>query len=120
MYCNFNFCRMRESDFPCAYKERYDSPGVFGPAKLRKLKSMQPKTDEEFDLAFKAKMKRAKMREERKAKKAESSAKAAAAAASPTFKVLESDTTDAAMTPPQPVAANRHKKSGLEEVLHVS
>ena len=47
---------MRESDFPCAYKERYDSPGVFGPAKLRKLKSMQPKTDEEFDLAFKAKM----------------------------------------------------------------
>ena len=37
--------RMAEADFPSVSQEKYDSPGLF--PKLRKLKSMQPKTIEE-------------------------------------------------------------------------
>ena len=47
---------MDEKLYPPMNQEKYDSPGLF--PKLRKGKSLQPKTDEEFDKIMDAKAKR--------------------------------------------------------------
>lgn len=44
--CKLEKAKVSEALFPSVSKDRYDSPGLF--PKLRKFKSMQPKTDEEI------------------------------------------------------------------------
>ena len=61
--CRKQRAHLNESQYPCVSKEKYDSPGLF--PKLRKLKSMQPKTDEEFNRAIDIKVKRARQRKEK-------------------------------------------------------
>ena len=45
-----------ENLYPTMNQDKYDSPGLF--PKLRKTKSLQPKTDEEFSKIIEAKTKR--------------------------------------------------------------
>ena len=46
----------KEENYPPMNQEKYDSPGLF--PKLRKNKSLQPKSDEEFSKLIEAKAKR--------------------------------------------------------------
>lgn len=54
-----------ESSYPTISKERYDSPGLF--PRIRKYKSMQPKTDEEIRAKIEAKLRKKKRLEAKKA-----------------------------------------------------
>ena len=62
--------KMPESHFPSVSIEKYDSPGLF--PKMKKMKSMQPKTlDEDFDRASKAQDRKQKMLEKKLLKEQE-------------------------------------------------
>ena len=54
--CKRERVKVDEKLYPPMNQEKYDSPGLF--PKLRKGKSLQPKTDEEFDKIIDAKAKR--------------------------------------------------------------
>ena len=57
--------RLEEKDHPSVSKEKYDSPGLF--PKIRKVKSMQPKTvEEDFESATKSLNRRLKMQARKK------------------------------------------------------
>merc|ERR1719425_106166 len=56
--------KMPESEFPSVSAEKYDTPGLF--PKIKKMKSMQPKTlDEDFEAASKAHDRKLKMSEKK-------------------------------------------------------
>jgi len=62
--------KMPESQFPSVSIERYDSPGLF--PKMKKMKSMQPKTlDEDFERASKAQDRKQKILEKKLLKEKE-------------------------------------------------
>jgi len=70
--CKSEGHKVDEALFPTVSKERYDSPGLF--PRIRKAKSMQPKTDEEIHKKIEAQLRKknrqaAKKAEEEKAKK---------------------------------------------------
>merc|ERR1712029_705510 len=67
--CRTEGQRLNESSWPCVNKERYESPGLF--PKIRKLKSMNPIPDDEFDKKIEEKVRRARMRREKKEKEEE-------------------------------------------------
>ena len=54
--CKKERVKVDEKLYPPMNQEKYDSPGLF--PKLRKGKSLQPKTDEEFDKIIDAKARR--------------------------------------------------------------
>merc|ERR1712142_651417 len=61
---------MPEAEFPSVSAEKYDSPGLF--PKIKKMKSMQPKTlDEDFSRASKAQDRKQKMMEKKMLKEQE-------------------------------------------------
>lgn len=86
---------VEEAQYPCVSKERYESPGLF--PRLRKTRSLQPKSDEEFDRYLERKMKRQKAAAERKQRllqeeqQREAEAKARARAVMRAFKPIPLD-----------------------------
>jgi len=60
--CKAEGRRVDEGMFPSVSKERYDSPGLF--PRIRKAKSMQPKSDEEIRRKIEAQLKKKKRKNE--------------------------------------------------------
>ena len=62
--------KMPESEFPSVSADKYDTPGLF--PKIKKMKSMQPKTlDEDFEAAGKARDRKQRMSEKKLLKEKE-------------------------------------------------
>jgi hypothetical protein len=58
--CKKSSSKAPENEFPPMNQDKYDSPGLF--PRLRKCKSLQPKSDEEFAKMIDAKAKRIRKR----------------------------------------------------------